>query len=201
MKSDDINRTIKQIDDDLAENMMIPKDMMIPRAAPTQHGINMRPREINLESQMRWILECARLPGVDVMSGIDLLRRFVEPSVRHCFQIRCKQCSFRYRTRSKVYDLDQLGELHANRNNHEVDLTFHYGIFQTGMTILPTKPTTDWTYLLIRKWAFLSLPSLVAIIFASFKGWHTLPIYLFTSWLGGGVGELIYRKWLKPKKE
>ena len=112
----------------------------VPKGVPTQHGINQRPREINLESQMHWILECARLPGVDVMNGIDSLRHFAEPSTKHCFQIQCMQCSFRFQSRdSSAYSLDTLGELHANRNNHDVLLSLRYGDLQAGQIILPVK--------------------------------------------------------------
>ena len=191
MKTDDIDKTIENIGEVLAEN-----EPPLPKAAPTQHGIDQPPREIDPEAQMCRILECARLPGVDVMSGIHLLRHFVEPSARHCFQIRCKQCSFRFQSRSKVYNLDRLGELHSDRNNHEVALTFHYGSLETGITIHPVK-RTHW----LQKYCFLWIPIVIAIIFASFVGWHSLPLYLLTSSLGGWGGELIYRKWLKPKQE
>ena len=147
----DVDATLENITEALADNA----EPQI-RGAPTQYGIDQPPREIDPEAQMQHILHCARLPGVDVMSGIDLMHHFVEPSARHCFQIRCMQCSFRFQDRSKVYDLDQLGELHANRNNHDVLLSLRYGGFEAGLIILPVKRSWWSRYKGFCKWVFES---------------------------------------------
>ena len=134
----DVDTTIDNITQTLADNEQPPI-----RGAPTQHAIN----EHYIEFKMHYILRYARLPGIDVTSGINSLHRFVGSPTRHCFQIRCRQCGFRFQDRSKAYELDELGELHANRNNHEVLLSLRYGGFEVEMTILPIKRSRWETFL------------------------------------------------------
>ena len=78
---DEIDETIERIEADLQEN-----EPPLPKAAPTQQGINNRPREMPDESEMRelgvvWLTRYGREIELRVGRGVTgAMRRFAESS-------------------------------------------------------------------------------------------------------------------------
>ena len=151
MTTHDIDATLEKIDKDLAEN-----EQPLPKAAPTQYGINNRPREIPQEF--------ASLPGVDMLAVVNFqrqLRDLASPTRRllqvheqvfgspadaqlHWFEIRCQDCGFRFRSQECVI---KLAQLHANRNTHRVSLKSYFGGMESTLTIAPEKRTWGFRFL------------------------------------------------------
>lgn len=195
-----IDETIKRIETDLAEN----EERPLPKAAPTQHHINVRPAEMSIEDDMGHILYFAMLPGVDVMPmmqrlgmlsvqvrGLDhegnVITTTVATQPEWCFEIRCKQCGFRYRHKgSNAYDLGELGHTHADRNNHEVLFAFHYGEHEVSLTLLPVK-WSWWRRFFKSKWYAVTclffIPTSIWSVFNAHGFWRWYYVGLVVIWI------------------
>lgn len=183
---DDIDKTLEKIEADLQENTL---ETPLPKAAPTQYGINQRPQE------MPHMLE--DLPGLDTSTLVDHGARLSELRCNNRgYRIECQDCGFRFR--SNDVDAYDLAVLHANRNQHRV--SFKVDFFGVGydLRIIPEK--WQWRERLNRWVVCIGVPFLIGV--------GVQASYGVLSWWGVGAayigawgGKKLYQLWRKRKEK
>ena len=184
---------IDEIDETIEENALEPP---LPKAAPTQHGINQCPTEMPHILDVDAMPETLEaLPGLDTSAVVSYAERFSQLRCNHNgYEIRCQACSFRFR--SNDIDSFDLAELHSNRNQHRVSFKFGFFGRQYDLEIQPEKP--KWREQL-KRWAVcLGIPVLVYVGVLTGLGqlsWWRVG--------GAGIGALIgynlYEYWQNRK--
>ena len=144
--------------------------------------------------------EMACLPGVDMSQRVDYGSIFRQMFPRHWYEVRCKQCNFRFASRTfdaEDTNLFDLGCLHSNRNQHKVS-------FQLGnvtMTIEPEKQTLWSRYKDFCKRVFES--KWWAVVCLCFIAWEIFSASMqtgFSRWFSVGlVGLWCYNLWIWGK--
>lgn len=230
MTTDDIQKTIKKIEDDLKENEQ--PETPVPKGVATQHFINQRPREMTPEEieavwqgianpsendeessideaweriRERWVESAqerynelqslASLPGLDLSTVVSYHQRLLSLRCNHNgYQIRCKQCMFRFR--SNDVDSMNLAQLHSNRNQHHVSFIFDFHGMHYELNVLPEIP--QWLERMNRWGVCIGVPFLIALGIRLFLGKLSWLDVGFT-FIGVLVGSKLYRLWQKRK--
>ena len=141
----------------------------LPKSAPTQHGIDCPPSEMPLYRFEADCTECDFKIRYEFSDDLAAYLFHTEAAIKHC-------------------------ESHRHKVKHAlISLIDGYA---THDEFVPHKPMWErW----LEKFQFVLIACVISIIFSFFQGWQTLPLIFPFNVFGAWIGDLLYRKWIRPK--